>query len=231
MGFVCYCQKSYVEAIDWFNKALESSEQKKTTSLTCEILLNLVMAYTEMDDMKQAYAHLVQTDALQKNCNNIIRVKLRMQWAKVYSKMRGMLIARLFIDLALTICVPDTKSNLQLILLHLQTKYLNANLNFSSAATIGTSKWRICYDCKLIDTNQVILTCNRCKRAYYCSVKCQSKAWEQTHKNKCVPSCEVCGVANAKGDCLGCNKVVYCGKECQTIDWPEHQKVCDFSFQ
>jgi len=58
--------------------------------------------------------------------------------------------------------------------------------------TLYSAKARFCLNCKKDDTDGArLLTCSRCKVAYFCDKECQKMAWDAGHKKKACVKKEV----------------------------------------
>ena len=93
------------------------------------------------------------------------------------------------------------------------------------AATVDTAD-----NANTTTPNAPLLQSCACRRAVYCSRKCQTDDWS-THSTRCTatPTCEACGL-NGGGlfQCL-CRRTVYCSVACQAKHRGQHSRICTCS--
>ena len=120
----------------------------------------------------------------------------------------------------------------------------------SSQISSSTGLWSSCTCCG--NKKPDMKRCSRCKSVFYCSDACQTKDWENIHKQICRtlqvlhdtnqpkyqdnPRTDKrggrcgysdCGVfSDDLKACARCRNIAYCGKQCQQKDWINHKAAC-----
>ena len=84
--------------------------------------------------------------------------------------------------------------------------------------------------CPNENTNQNLIRCSKCHKAWYCSQKCKNVDLF-IHKKNCTQrvcmKCDISPSANISfKKCGRCGKVYYCSRECQKAHWPSHKTTC-----
>ena len=106
----------------------------------------------------------------------------------------------------------------------------------------GKGRKDVCSFCK---DSEIIITCDHCENAKYCSNECKDMHWLY-HRNVCdrnrdtenkgcaekasKPSSHVCSQCGRRRDsckcCSKCKNAWYCNEKCQRLHFPQHKETC-----